>query len=500
MKESKFSAFFNRLLHAKGSKRGAMAAGMIALVIVLVLVVNMALGALNTGALEIDISNKAIYEISDTSVQYAGSLDTDVDIILVAVEDEIDTRIKKFVTRYAAMSEHINWSVIDPITTPSVLDLYECEADTIVVRNAETGKFTTFPMKGTADGAMIVLNMDYNTYEYKEAYFDGEGLLTSSIEYVLTDVTNTLYCLTGHGETGLSDSLLNLIGKANIGVGEDVDLLMDGGIPENCDTLVIYGPTSDLADDELPMLKTYLSMGGNVILLLGDASFPNFNSFLESYGMRILDGDLGDTARCYSQFFNSYGYFCTSPVLSAESTVTARLAQDGSNALIMYPHACETLAETPKMMTYDTLLTTGDKGILYTPQYDADGNIVNDQDGNPMYDETIGTYKEAIMATIVLSNSLTNDTTASLTLFTIPNLINPQVTDSFTSMVNLDIFMNTLKKNLNNVSEFTIYAKSLETTYVTINTPQPLMIIYIAVLPLVCFVTGLLVWVRRRKR
>jgi len=56
-----------------------------------------------------------------------------------------------------------------------------------------------------------------------------------------------------------------------------------------------------------------------------------------------------------------------------------------------------------------------------------------------------------------------------------------------------------LKRNLEDVSEFTIYAKSLETKLVTVEHAQPIMIIFIAVLPVAIFLFGLVLWIKRRK-
>lgn len=44
--------------------------------------------------------------------------------------------------------------------------------------------------------------MDYSTYSYSYS-FDGEGLITSAIAYVVSDDLPQLYVLEGHGEAEL---------------------------------------------------------------------------------------------------------------------------------------------------------------------------------------------------------------------------------------------------------------------------------------------------------
>ncbi len=483
---AKIKGFFKKLLNPKGNRHGAMAAGSIALTIVLVLVLNLALGALDSTVFDIDISDQSIYEISEISQTFAKGLEEDVDIIVIGVEDDIDRRISKFVERYAELSERMHVTYVNPVTTPSILDTYECSTDVVVVKNHNTGKFTTIPMVSTSDGAFIVQTLDYNTYSYKEAYFDGEGLMTGAVEYVTSDTSNTIYCLTGHNEVALPQNLTNLIRKANITLGDDVDILMDGGIPEDCDTLIINHPESDLAADELDAVLEYLEKGGNVILLHDDNTLENLNTLMNTYGLELLSGTLGDKTRFYSQYYQYYGYLCTAPVLSEESILTYRIADTG-NAMIMNSGACQIMEEKVSMVSYDTFMRTSADGVLYIPG----------EEGEDPTEQT-GTFTEAIVATIVLPDAIT-DNSATLALFACPYIIDDSVITNFPSSLNTTIFMNVLKDNLEDVTEFDILAKSLETTYVSVPNAQAIMILFIAVLPVCIFVFGLVLWIRRRK-
>ncbi len=489
-------SFFTRLrsgirtlTHPSGSRHGTVAAGMIALAVIVVILLNLALGAMDSSIFDFDISDQSIYEISQVSRDFAKTVEEDVDFILIGVEENIDTRVSKFVTRYAELNEHFHVYNVNPVTNPSVLNTYECPENVVVVKNAETGKFTYMPMTGTTDGAFIVSYLDYNTYTYKESYFDGEGLMTSAVEYVTTEATNVIYTLSGHGEAALSSSVQNLIRKANITNGGDLDLLMaEDGVPKDCDTLIINHPSSDIAESESPMLERYLRSGGTMIVLSDDETLTNLNDLLSKFGLAVLPGQLGDTERYFTQFANTYGYFATSPVISSESLVTMDMASAG-NALVMYPHACRVLEKTPSLVTYETLLSTSKNGIIYTPVEGSDTE----------YDTEIGTFDEIITATIVLQNN-PDDNTANLTLISCPYLIDSSITDSFPNMLNLELFMRILTYNLANTSSFSILAKSLETTYVTIPNSRIIMMVFIVVLPVAIFVTGIVIWVRRRKR
>ena len=133
-------------------------------------------------------------------------------------------------------------------------------------------------------------------------------------------------------------------------------------------------------------------------------------------------------------------------------------------------------------------MTTSADGVLYVPAETEDGEV----------SEISGTFTEAITTTVILENAIA-DNTATFTLFSCPALIDSSVTDAFPSFLNLDIFMTVMKAHLEDVSEFNIYAKSLETTFVTVENPQAYMILFTAVLPVAIFLFGLVLWIKRRK-
>ena len=147
----------------------------------------------------------------------------------------------------------------------------------------------------------------YGTESYTE--FDGEGQLTSAVNYVTNDVERTVYQTTGHGEGTLSATVTDLMEKNSYTLAE-INLLMTTSIPEDCDLLLMYAPVSDLSEDEAQMLTDYLGDGGKLMVLLGDTSsadLPNLAGILKTYGIQAADGYIADPARCYQN--NPYYIF-----------------------------------------------------------------------------------------------------------------------------------------------------------------------------------------------
>ena len=87
----------------------------------------------------------------------------------------------------------------------------------------------------------------YTTGNATESEFDGEGQLTSAIHYVTSDTQKKVYYTTGHGEGTFSSSVSELLDKNNMSE-EEVNLLMAGKVPDDCDLLFLYGPVKDITE------------------------------------------------------------------------------------------------------------------------------------------------------------------------------------------------------------------------------------------------------------
>ena len=332
-------------------RRGGQVAVLTVLAIILAVVVNLIVGQVPSNYKEFDISDSRIYTVTDTSKQFLSELEEDVELVVNTRSRVTDARIAKFLRNYAALSDKISLRFVDPVAYPSILEEYETQMDAVAVRCTSSGKTTTVPFMD-----MIVYDETYLMYyqQYVETGFDAEGQITSAIDYVISDSKYVIYQTTGHGETTLPSTVTDAIEKANLQL-DSVSMLMDGGIPEDCSLLLVAGPSSDLADDELEMVRTYMQGGGQVMLLLGETTdLPNWSSLLGEYGLEMADGFIADLERYYQEMNNPYAIF---PTLSTSSTITSGMS---SNDLVLLLYSCgliqteparDTITVTPFMTT-----------------------------------------------------------------------------------------------------------------------------------------------------
>ena len=311
------------ILRTARGRNGLMSTGMIAIVVAIVILFNLAVGLLPAKVRQFDLSTTKIYEISDTTKEYLANLKEKIHLVVVAEPDKIDSRISRFLDRYTAQSDQITMEAVDPVAYPSALKEYDCEANSIVVQCEGKDQTYTIPFDD-------ILVPDYYSSYYSGGTtytkFDGDGQLTSAIDAVVSSTSYQIYTLTNHGEASLGTQLTQRLTKSHFKT-EELSLLREGKIPDDCKILLINQPTKDLAKDELKLIRTYLKSGGQVSLILPSQDFdhPNLDSLMKEYGLALTGGYAGDTQRYYTAA-NSYLTFF--PELDVGTEVAGSLTTD----------------------------------------------------------------------------------------------------------------------------------------------------------------------------
>ena len=453
------------------SRRGAFAAALMALATAAAIVFNLLVAQLPERWAQWDLTNSGIYDITDTSVEYLAALDQDVEIHILSDQDSVDSRIVRFLDKYAALSDRLSVEYIDPVVYPSVLSTYGVDAGTVVVTCAATGQQESFAIDD-------IIGYDLMTYYYygtkSETDFDAEGLLTSAVDAVVTEASRAVYQTTGHQETELSEDVTERLEKAHLAVSS-VNLLTDGGIPADCDLLIINAPTRDLADDELDMILEYLSTGGQVIYTMASQleELPNLETMCATYGMTVADGIIADTQRYYQN--SPYLFF---PLIDTSVDVASGLTSD--SLVLVYGSRGMTLTEAARdTITVESFLTTSDGGYA----------IVDEAN------QTQGTFAVGAVATETIDDNIT----ARLTVFGTTSLIDTGITSSFTNLDNTDLFISAALVGFDDISSISIPPVSLSVPMNTITTGGIWGLLFILVIPAALLICGFLRWMRRRK-
>lgn len=450
----------HNLIGTKAFRKGSYSTVIMVVIIAIVIAANVMFSKLPTAARNIDVSSNNLYSIGDTTHSVLDGLKNDVEIIVIKDKESTDKRISTLLAKYAEYSDHIKVTYKDPVLYPSALTTYDTEENNIVIKCDATDKTTK-----VAFSDIIVTSTSYYGSTY-ETSFDGEGQLTKAIDYVSNENNKLIYTISGHGESDLGKNISELISKSNFNV-KSVNLLVDNGIPDDCDMLICNQPTKDLADDELKLLREYMENGGKMTVVLADTTTetPNFDALMADYGISKVNGYIADTERYYGQ--NVYQIF---PNYSS-GDITGKFGPEEYTLLF---GSLGLKVEKTDGVTVDEFLTTSNKGAAVVGENDY----------------TEGKYTLAAAATKDESR---------FTVFGSASIIDDKFTSYYTNLMDLQVFMNSITANFDDVSNISIDSISLQTTYNTIANGSGIGAIFIGIIPVALLILGFLRWFGRRK-
>lgn len=465
-----------KLFQSNDSKRGSYTLAMTSIVIAIVIVFNMIVNLIPENKRQFDISSTNIYEISSKSKKIINKVDHDVTFYVLAEKSSTDKRIKTFINKYASLSDKIHIKWIDPVLHPSALTKYGTEKNNIVISCKKTNRTTTVSFDD-----ILVSSASYYSTSSSASSFDGDGQLTSALNYVTSDKEYKAYYTSGHGESSLSSEVTSLLTKSRVSTS-DLLLMTATSIPDDCDLLIINGATSDFTKDEVKLLSSYLKKGGKVVTLLAQTnkSMKNLYGLLKDYGLTVQSGYIADTERSYQG-----NYYYLIPNLSVSGDMASGIS---SNSVMMINSKGMTQSTPARdSISTDSFMTTSSNGYAVTEKKQTQGTYV------------LGaTSTESVKVKNSKGKKVTKE--SRLTVYGSNMLIDEQITSSFSSLENLTLFTNSVTASLDNADNVSISPKSLEVSYNTIAHPGPFSILVVFVIPVGLIIGGFIVWFRRRRR
>lgn len=465
-----------KLFQSNDSKRGSYTLAMTSIVIAIVIVFNMIVNLIPENKRQFDISSTNIYEISSKSKKIINKVDHDVTFYVLAEKSSTDKRIKTFINKYASLSDKIHIKWIDPVLHPSALTKYGTEENNIVISCKKTNRTTTVSFDD-----ILVSSASYYSTSSSASSFDGDGQLTSALNYVTSDKEYKAYYTSGHGESSLSSEVTSLLTKSRVSTS-NLLLMTATSIPDDCDLLIIDGATSDFTKDEVKLLSSYLKKGGKVVTLLAQTnkSMKNLYGLLKDYGLTVQSGYIADTERSYQG-----NYYYLIPNLSVSGDMASGIS---SNSVMMINSKGMTQSTPARdSISTDSFMTTSSNGYAVTEKKQTQGTYV------------LGaTSTESVKVKNSKGKKVTKE--SRLTVYGSNMLIDEQITSSFSSLENLTLFTNSVTASLDNADNVSISPKSLEVSYNTIAHPGPFSILVVFVIPVGLIIGGFIVWFRRRRR
>ena len=471
----------NRPAGPRGSRQafqgGTYSLAVTAIVLAILVVVNILVSLLPTSMTWFDMSATQLYSVTSSTKSVVSALEQDVTIYWIVQADKEDRIIENLLSRYDSLSDHITVEKKNPDIYPTFAAQYTDETvgnNSLIVVSGDKSRLI-----GTDD--IYLYEPDLYSYSYS-SFFDGEGAITSAIDYVVSDQLPQLYLLEGHGEGELPQTFLEQLEKDNIET-QTLSLLTVDAIPEQADCLMIYAPASDISAEEKQMLADYLSGGGKLLVAAGPAqgdSLDNLNSLLADCGVTVEEGILVEGDREHYAFQTPLFLM---PDL-AESEITTPLMEE-SYFPILPVAAGLTLSQQVSGITVTQLLTTSEASYSKLAGYEM--TDYGQEEGDPE-----GPFAVAVSAQW--------DSGGELAWFS-SSLFLEDLYNSYSSGANVNLAMNALSQLVGEREAMAIRSKSLDYNYLTISdsTASLLKAVMIGVFPLAYLAVGIGVVVRRRR-
>ncbi len=447
-----------------------------AIVLAILVVINIFASALPTSLTKYDISASKLYSITSNTKVVVNNLQQDITIYWVVQADMEDSIIENLLGKYESLSSHIEVVKKNPDVFPTFTEQYTDEDvpnNSLIVESGERYRFISYD-------DLYETEFDSYSYTYVTSGFDGEGAITSAIDYVVTEDLPQLYVIEGHGEAELPATFTDSVDKANIEVNSLALLTVDE-IPEEADALVIYAPQSDISEDEKTMLADYAENGGKLLVMAGPvegAELTNLNSLLSDYGITVNEGIVVEGDRSY--YVSGYPYSLIPDLVS--SNITDPLISENYYAIL--PLAQGMTIGTTANGTVTELMSTSAAAFSKVAGFEL--NTYEHEEGD-------------IEGPFTLAVSIETTGAGQIVWFSASDFLDDMY-NAYSSGANVDLAMNALSSLIGEREAIAIRSKSLNYNYLTINdsTASTLKTLMIGVFPLVYLGIGIYVIVRKR--
>ena len=468
---------------SRSTKSGSYSVLITAAVIAIAVVLNLIVNKLPADYTQFDISSAKLFTLSTQTEDLVSGLQQETTVYWVVQSGTEDSTIEHLLDRYQALSSNLTVSKIDPVINPTFVSEYTDEKisnNSLLVVSGTRSRYVPY------DSIYLVdLSAYYQTGSYTQE-FDGENALTSAIDYVVSDTVPVAYTLTGHGEFSFDDSFSAQITNQNIELRE-LDLLTAGGIPEDCSSLFLCSPKTDLSDVETEMLSAYLKQGGHLFLVTDftRSETPNLDALLADYGVSPVSGMVIETDGNHT--LQDYQHYIL-PDLGSH-TITDPLTENGYRVLTAFSQGLQVSSDLRDGLTVTSLLTSTDKsyskvaGVNLTTFVKEDGDI----DG-------------PFTLAAAISEEVDNGTT-QIVWITSSYLFDSQLNNAV-SGANYDLLLNSIGWLCDRESAISIHSKNMisENLLVPDSAVTLLSLVLVLLIPLALLITGIVITVKRRRR
>lgn len=428
----------------------------------------------------IDTTTEKIYSLSEESVKVADQVKEDLRIKVFYPQGS-DAQVQDLLNLYKARNSKITFEFIDPDRQPAVAQQYNITVYD-VFQNPMTGESFKY---GT-----LILEMAGKTERIeKRSEPVREEDVTNGVVKILKGEKKTIYFVGGHGERGIEDTERTGYNAARLELEKEnyavksVNLVTEGKVPDDASVVVIAGATTEPLPNEMEIIEAYLKKGGSALILLDPSPAAGLADFLKKWSIDVGNNVVLDS----SGIGRLIGMGPAAPLVTGYGPhkITERMTRQ----MTFFPLSRSvTPAATPvEGVTVEKLLESNERSW-------GESNM---KGGEASFDE-----KTDMKGPVTLADTITKDADdkkkTRLVVFGDSDFASNAY---FGQVGNGNLFLNTMSWLAGDESFISIRPKSPEDRRLTMTEAQGRLVTYISMLllPLGVLLTGVSVWMKRRK-
>ena len=481
-------------LKSRKARCGAVSTGIVIGVVALVIVLNVIVSLLvdRFPNLKIDLTSNSAYALNEDTVDYMSHLSKDVNVYILAKEDDFVKNGEYFVQAknllekmQSGSNDKLKVQYIDITSNPSF-----------------TQKYTNVDWSSKKNLVLVECGSQYRAltledcFQYNEEYATNYGYYdfsgTTIEQAVVTAVLNVttenkikVDMLTGNQEADFT-AIKTLLNDNAYQVNEISLLTAD--IEADAQFLVLYAPAVDLDDTAIKKISDWLENGGKYGKSLiyvpssKNTNTPNLNAFLEEWKLTLTDGFVYETSQ--DHLLNGVSEF------AFITDYTDKYKENLKNP------------DIPVVTLQSREIKINDEGAAHSLLNSTDKAGImpfNPPEGWEYKDGLTG--KTVCVAAESIKSG--NDSESRVIVFGSDNMFasNFMSINSFNNSAYLINIFNTVADKGD--ESVTIESKSLKNSELGItdaSTSAVMLVVFVIAIPLLVLIIGLVVWIRRRNK
>ncbi len=462
-------------------KMGGIALTSTILVIIGVILVNVLFSLLSERfSLSLDLSKEGMYEVDPKAIDVLQDLPEDVTFTVMSREDQTDLILTETLSKYATYSGNkVKVRYLDPNLNPNIKDEYHLETlngGDIVVSSARRNK------RVSVDSLTEQGDVDYYTGQTAPTGLVVDKQFVSAILYVTSEVIPSVVFTDGHGEVYSDMTTFDEILSNNSFEALSRNLSLEE-IPENTELLVTVAPQNDLTAIEVERITAFLKRGGNWMVLHNEPPTGNLALLLKEFGMEVENAVVVD-----SKMAITYPYL----IVPEMGTHDINSTIDASNKFLVAPavNPIKMLFEDRSGYLVTALLKSSDSS--YSKDLAAENLNFEKQEG-----DVTGPFNVAVISEKYYQVDNASGKTSRVILMSKNILANEFLVDSYLNRSFVTAIVAAIKPSSPTVD---IAAKTFINQPLNLIGVPRIIVIWglAAIVPLCIFVTGFLVWRKRR--